>query len=160
MKEYEQLSPEELLYKYQTMVYKLSMVKMKNQQDADDVFQEVFVRLIKYSPTFENAEHEKAWFLRVTINCCNDAFLKQKKHLTSELHENIPDVPTTRDDTVLEIVQKLPDPYKTVIHLFYYEDLPIKEISEIMGQKESTVKSYLHRAKKKLKPLLEKEDFS
>lgn len=160
MKEYEQLSPEELLYKYQTMVYKLSMVKMKNQQDADDVFQEVFVRLIKYSPTFENAEHEKAWFLRVTINCCNDAFLKQKKHLTSELHENIPDVPTTRDDTVLEIVQKLPDPCKTVIHLFYYEDLPIKEISEIMGQKESTVKSYLHRAKKKLKPLLEKEDFS
>lgn len=154
---YEQPSHEDLLYKYQTMVYKLVFVRMKNQQDAEDVFQETFIRLVKYNPIFKNEEHEKAWLLRVAINCCNDAFSQQKKHLSSELHENISNDDQIEDHSVLAVVGKLSDPYKTAIHLFYYEDLPIKEIALIMDQKESTVKSHLHRGKKLLKILLEKE---
>ena len=101
-------------------------------------------------PTFESEEHEKAWFIRVTINCSknllNSKFLKN----TAELKEEIA-FETKERHEIYYAVQKLPVKYKTIVHLYYYENYKINEISKILKMKENTVKSYLSRAREKLK---------
>lgn len=62
---------EETLNKYSLMVYRLAYFQTGTRHDADDIYQEVFLRLIKVNPSFESEEHRKAWLIRVTVNCCN-----------------------------------------------------------------------------------------
>ena len=79
----------EIVEKYSSMVYKLAFARTKNKSDAEDIFQEVFLTYIRRNPTFENEEHEKAWFIRVTINCTKDLWSYNKKRMHEELDENI-----------------------------------------------------------------------
>ena len=123
-------------------------------ENSEDVLQEVMLRLSKKMPYFENEEHEKAWLIRVTINCSNtllnSSFLKHKSELTDNLFIEEPE-----KHDVYYAVLALPLKYRTVIHLYYYEGYKIKEISKILKTKENTVKSQLLRAKEILKTSLE-----
>ena len=120
---------------------------------SKDVYQEVFLRLAKKMPEFESEEHKKAWLIRVTINCTktmlNSNFLKHR----AELDENLKFETPERHD-IYYAVLNLPIKYRTVIHLYYYEDYSIKEISKIMKLNENTVKSRLARARTKLEKVL------
>lgn len=147
---------EHVIDKYYDMVYKLAYARTRDRHDAEDVLQEVFLRYIRRKPEFNGDEHEKAWFLRVTINCSKNLFATFSKHRTVSLVENT--VGATDEERCLEeFLSKLPQKYLTVIHLFYYEDLKILEISRLLNIKESTVKIQLTRARRLLKGYIEME---
>lgn len=151
---------------YSPMVYRLAYSLVKNRIDADDIHQEVFIRYIKYKPCFESAEHEKAWFIKVTTNQCRNWWKTAWRRKMVSLSEyekvdrnmaGLQNNEADTDDNIIEIVKTLPQKYRVVIHLFYYEQLSVEEISSILGLKASTVRTHLTRARKKLSEML-KED--
>jgi len=147
------LTAEETVQRYGPMVYRIALSQTKNKEDAEDVFQEVFLSLIRSNPSLESEEHRKAWLIRVTLNCCKKHFRSMKK-VTIPLTEDIPCEFTPEEEDVYRAVLSLPQKYKAVIHLFYYEDLPVKEIGEILDIKENAVKTRLFRARQMLQPKL------
>lgn len=140
------------------MVYRLAFSQMKNKHDADDVYQEVFLRYLKRKPEFKNPEHEKAWFIRVTINCSKTnlkSFWNTKVH---ELDDSFEDEVVDKEDLSFAL-KKLPKKYNAVLHLFYYEDMSTKEIADTLNLSESNVRIQLTRARRKLKEILIKEQY-
>lgn len=151
----------EMYFKEQySLVYRVAFMQMKSHADAEDAVQEVFVRLLKYQPQFEDKEHEKAWFIRTTINICKD-IIKSKWHSTTVSIDKIPDaekehfcLPLIKEDETLWSVMELPEKYRDCIYFFYYEDYSIKEIAELLKMPENTVKTNLKRGREALKKAL------
>ncbi|MDO5293490.1 MAG: sigma-70 family RNA polymerase sigma factor [bacterium] len=145
--------------RYQNMVYRIAMNQVKNKEDADDVFQEVFLKYITYvgkskdGEPFATAEHEKAWLIRVTINTSINHLKKAWHKKVLPLTEDIP-IKDKEDRELYQVVLKLPQKYRTVIHLFYYEDMSVHEISSQLDIKESTIREQLTRARRLLKKYL------
>jgi RNA polymerase sigma-70 factor, ECF subfamily len=140
----------EVLEKYNTMIYRLAFSRTKSIHDAEDTMQNVFMKFIKCDVNFESEEHIKAWLIKVTINLSKNLLTSAWFKRTTALEEDI--VVTLREDSeVYKYVLDLPTKYRTVIHLFYYEDMTTASISEILNIKESTVRSQLHRARNMLK---------
>jgi RNA polymerase sigma-70 factor (ECF subfamily) len=132
----------------------------KNKADAEDIMQEVFIRRFSADIVFEDEAKEKSWLLKVTVNKCRDMFrsLRYKYSLTSIPLEEADIIYETQEESdVYHAVMSLPNKYRTVIHLFYYEEYSIKEISAITGDKETAIQTQLYRARKKLKDILGKE---
>ena len=149
-----------VINKYSNTVYRLAYSLVKNPHDAEDIHQEVFVKYISKQPFFENAEHEKAWFLRVTINQCKNLWKsawKQRviKSLDYDFEEE--EASVGNEEWIIHVVKQLPVKYRVVIHLFYYEELSVEEMAQVLKEKPSTVRTQLTRARKKLRELL-KED--
>lgn len=151
---------------YSPMVYRLAYSMVKNREDADDIHQEVFMRYLKYKPCFENLEHEKAWFIRVTVNQCKNWWKTAWKRRVVSLHEyeeesgDLADFESAEEKMesgIIETVKKLPQKYRIVIHLFYYEQLSVQEIADSLGMKAVTVRTWLTRARKKLSEMLKEE---
>ena len=144
---------EEVIAEYSNMIYRLAFAQMKNKHDAEDVFQDVFLRYISKSRVFESEEHRKAWLIRVTVNRCRSllsAWFRKAEPLDETMVFEIKE-----DNDLFEYLTLLPQKYRSVIHLFYCEDLSVRQISEILNAKESTVRTWLTRARsilgKKLK---------
>lgn len=133
-------------------VYRVAIHNTGNSSDAEDVSQEVFMKLLNTSKPFKNSEHLKAWLIRVTINLCHD---RQRK-LNAELIANEPvyDEPVSDENSVLEAVKALPENYRNTIYLHYYEGYTAKEIGKILGAKESTVLSWLSRGRAELRKVI------
>lgn len=142
--------------KYFDMVYRLSYSGTKDKNHAEDVCQEVFYKFLKTDKAFESEEHIKSWLIRVTVNQCKSLFLSSWFKKTVPISEKESELvfTTPEKNDLYHVIKKLPQKYATVIHLFYYEDLSIAKIAQILGEKESTVKSHLHRARNMLKELL------
>lgn len=157
----ELITADEAIDRYADMVYRLALSQMKNKADADDLFQEVFVRLVSNIHKLESWEHVKAWLIRVTVNCARKHFEKywNKNVVYMEETERIADqgkdYTMEEEHPVRSAVESLPAKYRLAIHLFYYEQFSIAEIAQMTDQKESTVKSQLFRAREMLKELLE-----
>lgn len=138
---------------YSDMIRRICLLHLKNQADTEDVFQEVFLKYILHCDVFENAEHEKAWFIRVTLNACKDFLKSLFRHRTVPLDlisEETGNVISEYSD-ILEMVLSLPDKYKNVIYLHYYEGYTAKEIGSILNKKENTIYSLLSRGRELLK---------
>lgn len=145
--------------KYGDMVYKIAMNQMKNRSDADDIFQEVFIKWMQHREDFSNDTHEKAWLIRVTINQCKNILTSSWNKKTDALGEEIQDTlvyeqEMEEESPLVQVLDKLPQKHRAVIHLFYYEELSIAEISQVLDEKESTIRTRLTRARRKLKSLL------
>ena len=149
---------ENILKKYADTVYRIAFVRAKNKDDAEDITQEVFVRFIKRAPVFESEEHEKAWFIRVAINCSKSLLLSPWRTRRSENDGEIP-VFDSEKSRVWYAVSSLPEQMRVVIHLFYYENMSVSEISAATGKSVSAVKTALHRSRQKLKEILTEEEF-
>ncbi|MCI8670330.1 MAG: sigma-70 family RNA polymerase sigma factor [Lachnospiraceae bacterium] len=153
---------EQLLEMYSGTVYRLAYSRTGNKQDAEDITQDVFMKYIKSDIRFQDEEHRKAWLLKVTVNTVKNlltsAWFRHRGDASEleKLEEDVAELPEEKSE-VYYAVMKLPLKYRTVVHLFYYEEYSIKEISGILDKNESTVKSLLHRSRKMLKSLL-KED--
>lgn len=145
---------ERMIDKYSNMIYRLALVRTKTKENSEDVYQEVFLRLARKLPKFESEEHEKAWLIRVTINCSKNLLNSKFLKVTTELKDEIPFETKERHD-IYYAVQELPLKYRTIIHLYYFENYKINEISKILGMKENTVKSRLKRGREKLKEQME-----
>lgn len=132
------------------------MIQLKSYADTEDIFQTVFLKYVLSSVAFENEEHEKAWFIRVTINACKD-LLKSffHRHVTS-LDEILERPVQMREDhrEVLEAVLSLPQKYREVVYLHYYEGYTAPEISQILGKKVNTIYTLLTRSKQMLREKL------
>ncbi len=154
----ESADPGTLIQKYSSAVYRVAYSYTGNRHDAEDIMQEVFLRYLKKLRSFSSPEHEKAWFLRVAVNC------SKSFHSSAWRRKIIPiedcgdlagdDEPNGSQLPVFEAVMSLPPKQRLCVHLYYYEDLSIKEISETSGMPESTVKSHLFRARAALEQKL------
>lgn len=141
---------------YSDLVRRLCMIHLKNYSDTEDIFQTVFLKYVLSSASFESPEHEKAWFIRVTINACKD-LLKSffRKHTVSL--DQVLDQPAPLEDRhreVLEAVLSLPPNYKDVVYLHYYEGYTAPEIGHILGKNVNTIYTLLGRARRLLKETL------
>ena len=134
-----------IVEKHFDMVYRLAFSHTRDKTCTDDVVQEVFLRFIKQEKAFESDEHIKAWLIRVTVNCCHNVFsdLWHKRTASLSEREDVPVFDTVEESDVFTAVKSLPEKYRVVIHLFYYEDMSIEDISKALGMKVSTVKSHL-----------------
>ena len=134
---------------YGDMVRKICFVHLKNRHDTEDVFQNVYMKYLLHTDSFENAEHEKAWFARVTINACTDWLrsLARRRWVPLEVIAEEADSLDSSSSEILEIVLKLPEKYRNVIYLHYYEEYTAAQIAGILGKKENTVYTWLSRAK-------------
>ena len=150
----------EKIEQYSPMVYRLAFSMVKSKSDADDIHQEVFIRYIISSPTFASENHERAWLIRVTTNLSKNWWKtawKRKVISLSEYKEQAQESSIEEGITLIEMVKTLPQKYRVVIHLFYYEEMSITEIAKVLDMKEATVRTQLTRARKRLGELL-KED--
>ncbi len=143
---------------YSNMVYRLAFARTGTKHDAEDVYEEVFLRYLKKKPQFESEEHRKAWFLRVTVNCSNTFLSSVWQKRTGALNEEIPFTQKEHQDLYREL-QCLSPKYRDVIHLFYYEELSVEEIARILNRKPSTVRTQLTRAREQLRGMLKEEDY-
>ena len=149
---------ENIIKKYGDSVYRLAYLKMKNKDKADDIYQNVFLKLIKQDNRIEPEEHLKAWLMRTTVNCCKD-YWKPSWHRKVSYEEKEPDAGNGQENGYLtELVQDMPEKYRTVIHLFYYEGYSIKEIALMLGKKENTIASQLSRGRERLKGMLSEKE--
>lgn len=163
------LTTEAVIEKYGDMVYRVAMSATGSREDAEDVFQEVFLRLVHHRHKLASEEHLKAWLLRVTVNCA-------KKQQGSAWHRKVQyfeetggDEPLdanaqkayeqveSGDSPVMAAMEQLPEGYRAAIYLFYYEELSIAQIGKLLGEKESTVKSRLYRGRELLRRSLAEE---
>ena len=142
--------------RYQNMVYRTALHALGNPQDADDAVQEVFLRLFKERGTFASEEHLRRWLLRVAVNCCRDA-LKSPWRKRRVSMEELPETPVfdrPEQAALYREVMALPEKYRTVLNLFYYEELSVREIGDLLGVGDSTVTTRLARARRRLKERL------
>ncbi len=167
---------EQVMEFYMPMVYRIAFARLGSREDAEDITQEVFLRYFKANATYESEEHRKAWLIRCAVNCtkslAGSAWFKHRagdaglENMREDEGDNAALSPTEdnterllRKNAVLEAVMSLPVKYRTVIHLFYFEDMSISEISRATGAPQNTVKSQLSRARDLLKPMLKEVDF-
>lgn len=138
---------------YADMVRRVCFYHLKNREDTEDVFQNVFLKYMLCDKSFKDSEHEKAWLLRVAINACKD-YLKsffRRNAVPLETLREMEAGTTEEHKEVLEAVLALPGKYKDVIYLHYYEGYSASEIGRILGKKENTVYSLLSRGRGILK---------
>lgn len=150
---------QDLIGLYQNNLYAAAFSICKNAQDAEDVVQETFIQYHMSKNQFENQQHIRAWLIRVAINKAknvNHTFWRKNKVPLEEYMETLA-FETPKSQNLFETVMKLPEKYRTAIHLFYYEDYGVKEIAGILRISESNVKTRLSRGRKLLKESLQEE---
>lgn len=141
---------------YSDTVQRLCLIHLKNQADTEDIFQTVFLKYALCSTVFESPEHEKAWLIRVTLNACKDLlksfFRSRTVPLDSLLEQAAPEAEDHSE--VLQAVLKLPEKYRQVVYLHYYEGYTAPEIGNLLNKNVNSVYTLLNRAKKQLKEAL------
>ncbi len=144
-----------LMTDYGDSILRLAYSYLHNMSDAEDILQESLIQFLKTQPELTDPVKEKAWMLRVAGNLSKNRIKYNKLRLTDELQESL--ASDQRDDLsyVWEAVKQLPDKYREVVHLFYYEGYATKEIADILGRNESTVRSDLKRGRERLRQILE-----
>lgn len=146
---------------YGDTVRRLCMIYLKNYADTEDIFQNVFLKYATSSIKFENDEHEKAWFIRVTINKCKDLLKSFFRNRTVSLDDIVekPEAMPSDYREVLEAVLSLPLKYRNVVYLHYYEGYSAPQISHILGKNVNTVYTLLTRSKKMLREILGGDEY-
>lgn len=136
-------------------IYRVCFAYMRNSADTEDAVQDTFVKMIRSGASFESEEHEKAWLIRTASNVCKDilkAWWRRRENL--EDYEQLYSTGGIEVDDTLKAVMALPDKYKTVVYLYYYEGYTSVEIAEILRKSQSTIRNYLHEARKVLREQL------
>lgn len=167
---------DELIRKYSPAVYRVAYNYFGNKEDAEDALQNVMVTILSKAGEFENEEHIRNWIIRCTVNECHNIFRNpfrkrsccfedlDRQGVTDnsksykrngELTVCEWDSEDTRTERLKEELAKLPERYRMVLYLYYYEEYSVKEIAGFLRRGESTVQTWLFRARKKLKGLLE-----
>lgn len=152
------MSVEEALDYFSTDVFRMAYARTGNKSDAEDITQDTFIKYMKETKPFVDENHVKAWLLRVAINSSKN-LVNSAWHRKSTSMEavDLMSVEMEEQSDVYHAVLKLPEKYRIVVHLYYYEGYSVEEIAAMLSAKESTVKSWMRRARMKLKDLLKEE---
>ena len=143
---------------YKGSVFRLALGYLRNKADADDVVQEVFLKLYRYDGAFESDDHARNWLLRVTVNECTALW-----RLLRRRPENIDDyletlsVPAPQDAELIRQVMALPKRYRTVLYLRYFEGYATGDFAGLLGVPSATVRTRLARGRARLKDVLTEE---
>lgn len=173
-----------VITEYSDTVYRLAYAMMRNQSDADDIYQEVFLRYIRRRPVFHSPDHAKAWMLKVTANCCKNHWKSpwadgrmeplERQDGDGNSHDmlekygtgKIQETGISGEDPAQQFQERwqreqlrgrigeLPEQYRLVIHLYYYEELSTEEIARLLHRRTSTVRTQLVRARQQLRDIL------
>ncbi|MBQ9990142.1 MAG: RNA polymerase sigma factor [Lachnospiraceae bacterium] len=155
-----QVNLDEAVDKYGDMVYRLAVIKTGQEADAQDVFGEVFLKLVRYHHKIQSEEHLKAWLLRVTIHCAIKQQTSLWKKRTSFLEDTAKEMAgssgvfSMEESPVAAAVMSLPSKYRDVIHLHYFEGYSVEEMAGILQKKTGTIKSLLSRGRQQLRKKL------
>lgn len=145
---------EKIINKYGDMLYRTAMMMLTNPQDAQDVLQEVMLRVMQKAPVFCDSEHEKAWLLRVTINLSKDMLRFRKRHQYMQIDGLAIEAKKEEDKGILEEISRLLPKWRIMLLLYYVEGYSIKEIAGILAISENAAKKRMQRAKEALKKRL------
>ena len=145
--------------KFHGAVFRLAYSYVKNRADAEDISQEVFLKLYLSEKDFPSSEDAKAWLMRVTINSAKDMLKSMWRKRREELSEDTP-YESKEDNALLDSIKRLDPKYSAVIHLFYYEGYSVKEIAKIFHTSQTVITTRLSRARKKLKTIIEDEEMN
>lgn len=142
---------EEAMAAYSNMLYKICIVMLCNEQDAQDAIQETFCRYLEKKPDFTDSEHEKAWLIQVVTNICRDMLRFRSRHPKVSIDE-ITDSYTSADDRdILTELLDLPIRHRTVIYLYYVEGYQVREVASLLKISEHAVKKRLQRGRQQLR---------
>ena len=148
--------------KYSDMLFRIALMQLQNTEDAMDAVQDVFLKYTEKTVLFSSGEHEKAWFVRATVNRCHDIYRKNSRRSHEELSaaENISYKEHFSEESysVLEAVEALPEKLRAVTVLHYLEGFSVEDIAKMLKLSASAVKMRLSRARDELKTLLKKEE--
>lgn len=147
---------EELVEEYSDMVMQIAYQNSFNKSDAEDITQEVFIKLINNLEKLETKEHIKSWLIRVTINLSKDYNKSFWRKNTCEISDELNYFDEETKEILNELV-KLKPAYRNIIYLYYYQQYKINEIADLLKMNVNTVSSSLTRARKQLKDILEEE---
>jgi RNA polymerase sigma-70 factor (ECF subfamily) len=150
---------EQTVTQYQRKLFRTAIAILGVKADAEDIVQDVFIKLYEKQPQFASPEHEAAWLIRVTVNLSRNRLRSHWWRKTVPLLESYP-AQTDEQQGLIEIISSLPSNQRTSIHLFYFEGYSVKEVAEMTGQKEAAVKKQLYRARQKLRNLIDEGDHS
>lgn len=141
--------------RHRLTVYRVCFAYMKNPADTEDAVQDTFYQLIRAGTPFESEEHEKAWLIRTATNLCKNVLKSWwRKRMNLEDSEKLQGNGNIEIDETLSMVMELPDKYKTVVYLYYYEGYTSVDISEFLNKPQSTIRNYLHEARNVLREKL------
>ncbi len=152
-------SVQELFEKYQDNLYIIAFNVCKSAEDAKDVVQDTFIQYYLAKKEFDDEQHIRAWLIRVAINKAknvNNTFWRRNKMSLEDYMETL-EFETPESEELFETVMRLPEKYRIVIHLFYYEEYTVREIAGILKLSESNVKVRLSRGRSLLKEKLQEE---
>ena len=147
---------EQLVRHYGGTVYRLAYAQTRSRHDADDIFQEVFLRVAQRRPVFDSDAHAKAWLLRVTLNCLKSHWRAAWRRHDVPLDERIP-LPAPEERALDDALRRLAPKYRAAVHLFYYEGYSAEEIARMTGEKPSAIRTRLTRARAQLREMLKGE---
>ena len=150
-------TPEQLVRAYGDMVYRLAYAQTRSRHDADDIFQEVFLRVVQRRPSFDSEAHEKAWLIRVTLNCLKSHWRAAWRRHDVPLDDRIP-CPAPEERALDDALRRLSPKARAAVHLFYFEGYTAEEIARMGGEKPSAVRTRLTRARAQLRDLLKGEN--
>lgn len=146
-----------LVNTYADMILRISFMYLKQTCDAEDICQDIFLKLLSGEYTFDSPAHEKSWIIRTTINACKDhlrtAFWKRSQTIDAILENP---APNASESELLDLVMSLPRNYRVSIYLYYYEGYQVKEIAAMYGKTENAISTYLRRGRQKLRQMLGK----
>lgn len=148
---------ETIIEKYGDMLYRLSVIMLKNDSDAEDVVQETIIKYYQKAPTFEDSEHEKAWLIRVATNKCRDLLRSRLRHPQIDDESLEKNVCHSSESGILEALTTLPEKYRLVLTLYYVEEYRVEDIAKIISRTSSAVKMRLQKGRKLLEEIYRKE---
>ena len=140
-----------ILHAHGDALYRTAYLLLGNPHDVQDVLQEVLLRYMEKAPAFQSPDHEKAWLLRVTSNCCKDCLRFRARHACLDLDALQELLPAPDKQQLVQELYALPAKYKSVLILFYFEGYSAEEIARILRLSESAVRNRLQRAREALK---------
>jgi len=145
----------ELYERHKDMIYRICFAYMKNIMDTEDVIQDTFYNLIKSGTVFKSAEHEKAWLIRTATNICKNTLRHWwRKRESLDDNETLQAKDVYEIDDTFNAMMTLPDKYKTVVYLYYYEGYDSVEISRLLQKPQSTIRYYLSQARRTLRVII------
>ena len=144
------MSIEKIVLKYSNMLYKICIVMLCNEQDAQDAIQDTFCRYLEKRPEFKSPEHEKAWLIRVATNICKDMLRLHARHPKISIDDLSERLAAPAQKEVLTELLELPPRQRVVIYLHYVDGYSVKEIASILKISESAVKKRLQRGREYL----------
>ena len=150
-------SIETVIHTHGNMLFRLCLIMLGNESDAEDVVQETMIKYLQKAPEFENTEHQKAWLIKVATNKCKDALRYRKRHPVTDMEEIMEFTKETTDSGIIDALMDLPKKFRVVLVLHYVEEYSVEEIARFIGKTTSAVKMRLQKGRRLLTELYRKE---